>query len=218
MHSYASDSNDRRVAPWIIAVLSVFFTYIYVSISRELHVTLPWWSEAPSIMLVYAALHWSYKSMLWKVRIGRFFLSQIPNCNGTWYGELKSSHDSGTTSECMLFVHQTWTGIVCEFRTSTSVSFSRMAAFNVKPGLLQGLAYEYTNDPKSDASEMMHAHRGFAFLRLSADRNRFEGDYYTGRDRINYGTMQLKKISPTRLSFADARIGYKQTKKEKHER
>jgi hypothetical protein len=114
----------------------------------------------------------------------------------------------------MLFVHQTWSKIVCEFQTDSSVSYSRLASLNVTPGPSEGLVYEYTNDPRSDAAETMHAHRGFAFLRMTADRRRLEGDYYTGRDRANYGTMQLRRVSSRRISFQSASDCFKRMETE----
>ncbi len=216
MHSYASDSIDRRIAPWVIAVCAVGVAFLYGGFTRVFQMALPWWCETPTIMFVSGILHWLYSSWLWRRKIYGLPLSQIPDCNGTWHGLLKSSHDGGKTVECMLFVHQTWSKIVCEFQTESSVSYSRMASLNVTPGASEGLVYEYTNDPRSDAATTMHAHRGFAFLRLSADGKQLEGDYYTGRDRANYGTMQLRRLLPKRLGFQDASESFKRMENERH--
>jgi hypothetical protein len=205
MHSYASDSIDRRLAPWVIALCAVGVAYLYYVVSYTYHFSLPWWVETPSIMLVYGLFHQVYDSWLWKGKLFGFRFSQIPNCNGTWYGELRSSYDGKTEVEGMLCVHQTWTKIAVEFRTGSSVSYSRMASLNVTPGASQGLIYEYTNDPRADAKETMHAHRGLSFLKLSADANWLEGDYYTGRDRTNFGTMRLRLVSRQRLDFSEAK-------------
>jgi hypothetical protein len=205
MHSYASDSVDRRVAPWCIAICAIGVAYGYWVFSRAVEFSLPWWFETPSIMLVYGLLHWAYDSWLWKLKALGFALSQIPNCAGTWFGVLRSSHDGNTTIEGMIVVHQTWSRIAVEFQSESSVSYSRMAALNVTAGASQGLIYEYTNEPRADAKETMHAHRGFAFLRLSADGNWLEGDYYTGRDRTNFGTMRLRRVAKRRLNLQDAK-------------
>ncbi len=208
VHSYASDSIDRRLAPWVIAACAVLVAFFYEVLSRKYEFSLPWWCETPSIMLVYGVLHWAYDSKLWKKTIFGFPLSTIPNCNGTWYGKLHSSHDGRTKVDGMLVVHQSWTKILLEFRTDSSVSYSRMASLNVTPGASQGLIYEYTNDPRADAKETMHAHRGFSFLKLSADGHWLEGDYYTGRDRTNFGTMLLRLVSRDRLDLRDAQNQY----------
>ncbi|MEK9138036.1 MAG: hypothetical protein AAB393_12995, partial [Bacteroidota bacterium] len=205
VHSYASDSIDRRLAPWGIAICAVGVAYGYGLLSDAYQFSLPWWFETPSVMLAYGLFHWVYDSWLWKLRVRGCGLSQIPNCTGTWYGELRSSHDGRTTIEGMLVVHQTWSRIVVEFQSESSASYSRMASLNVTPGASQGLIYEYTNDPRAEAKETMHAHRGFAFLRLSADGNWLDGDYYTGRDRTNFGRMRVRLVSRKRLDVQKAK-------------
>lgn len=208
MHSYASDSPDRCVARWIIAICAVGIAFIYGLISRLYQIVLPWWSETPTIMLVYGLIFWIYDSWLWRQKILGLHFSSIPDCNGTWYGTLHSLHDQGTTIEGMLLVCQTWTKIILEFRTDSSTSYSRMASFNVTPGASQGLMYEYTNDPRADSRATMHAHRGLAFLKLTIDGNYLEGDYYTGRDRSNYGTLQLRLISRKKLDIQEAKVKF----------
>jgi hypothetical protein len=216
MHSYASDSIDRRIAPWAIAACAVAVAFLYGAFARSFQMSLPWWCETPSIMFVYGLLHWIYISWLWRGNLCGIPLSRIPDCNGTWYGLLKSSHEGGKIIEGMLVIHQTWSKIVCEFQAESSVSFSRMASLNVTPGASEGLVYEYTNDPRSDAAETMHAHRGFAFLRLSADGKEFEGDYYTGRDRGSCGTLRLQRVSPKRLDLGAGRACYQRMETEQH--
>jgi hypothetical protein len=214
MHSYASDSIDRRLAPWVIAICAVAVAYLYAIVSRTYQFSLPWWVETPSIMLVYGIFHWFYDSWLWRKRILGFPLSQIPYCNGTWYGQLHSSHEGGTRVEGMLMIDQTWTKIALELRTNSSASYSRMASLNVTPGASQGVIYEYTNDPRADAKETMHAHRGFVFLKLSSDIKSLEGDYYTGRDRTSFGTMRLRLLSRERLDLQEAKSQYSRLEKE----
>lgn len=218
MHSYACDSVDRRVAPWGIAICAVGVAFLYGWLSNTFQFSLPWWCETPTIMFVYGLLHWVYDSWLWKQMVFGLGLSRIPDCNGTWYGELHSSHDGGTKVEGMLVIHQTWSKMVVEFRTDSSASYSRMASLNVTPGPSEGLIYEYTNDPRADAQETMHAHRGLAFLRLSSDGACLEGDYYTGRDRANCGTMRLWKVSATRLGMQEAKQCHAQRKNGQHDR
>jgi len=208
MHAYASDSADRKFAPWIIAAISILIAYLYAAISLAYEFSLPWWCETPTIMFVYGLLHLIYNKWIWKKNICGLSLSQIPDCNGTWYGELKSSHEGGTNVTGILIVNQTWNKIVIKFQTNFSTSFSRMASLNITPGPSEGLIYEYTNDPNSDAAETMHSHKGFAFLRLSSDRKLLEGDYYSGRDRANFGTMKFHFVSKNSLRLNDAKNIY----------
>ena len=55
------------------------------------------------------------------------------------------------------------------------------------------VSYEYLNEPLSEAVGSMHTHRGSARLTLSEDGMSLDGDYYTGRDRTNYGSLSLRK-------------------------
>ena len=195
MHSYASDSVDRSIVPWVLAVIAVGIAYSLSLGASALKVEFPWWAQAPSVMSVYGLLyyiysHWGWRWSLWGVRF-----SQMPDCSGTWYGDATSTHGEGTSYQGMLSVHQTWTKIMLEFRTESSRSFSRMASLKVTPGPSQGLIYEYANDPNAMADAAMHAHRGFAFLRLSLDREWLEGEYYTGRDRASQGRLRLRRVS-----------------------
>lgn len=210
MHSYASDSPDRKVVPWIIAAIAVAVAYVYSLASLHFKFSLPWWMEAPSILGVYGVIHWLYDRILWKTSLFGFRLSQIPNCSGTWYGLIHSSHSGDFQSEGMMTIRQTWSKILIEFESSSSSSLSRMASFNITPGPSYGLIYEYTSDPRSHSDPAMHAHRGLAFLKLSQSRNRMEGDYYTGRDRGTQGTMKMYLVSCEVLDREDAAQKYSQ--------
>jgi hypothetical protein len=87
-----------------------------------------------------------------------------------------------------------------------------MASLNVLPGPSQGLVYEYTNDPSAKSVDTMHAHRGLAFLKLSIDGKILEGDYYTGRDRGNHGSMYLRLLCRALLELEDAKMQYSSLK------
>src|SRR5262245_6341323 len=81
MHSYASDSIDRTIAPWGIAVGAIAVACVYYALSSRYQFSLPWWCETPSIMLAYGLFRWIYDVRLWKNRFLGLRLSQIPNCN-----------------------------------------------------------------------------------------------------------------------------------------
>jgi len=56
------------------------------------------------------------------------------------------------------------------------------------------LSYEYKNEPKHNAPCTMHAHRGTAVLRLKRGYS-MDGEYYTGRDRLNFGVLNLESTA-----------------------
>lgn len=212
MHEYSSDAPDRKVARWIIASLAVAAAYFYGITSIYFSFTLPWWVESPSIMLIYGLIHYFYNNRLWKLKLFGVRFSYIPNCNGTWFGEIESTFQRGTKIFGMLQINQTWSKISLYFKNETSESFSRMASLNITSGPSQGLIYEYANEPRTNASETMHSHRGFAFLKLSTDGERLDGDYYTGRDRNYQGTMSFQMVSRIMIDFPQAMERYKRMK------
>jgi hypothetical protein len=174
---------------------------------------LSWWVEAPSVMSLYGLIHWVQDRWGWRWRLGPMRLSGIPDFSGTWYGTATSTYNEGTSFEGMLTIHQTWTQVVVQYHTDSSMSCSRMAAINVTPGSSQGLVYEYMNDPHSTADGTMHAHRGFAFLKQSADGEWMEGDYYTGRDRANQGRLRLRRVSSKQIDRIAAKAAYSELQK-----
>jgi len=66
MHTYASDSPDRTIAPWVIAAIAVVVAYAYFIATSRYEFSMPWWMEAPSILGVYGAGYWMYDRWLWK--------------------------------------------------------------------------------------------------------------------------------------------------------
>lgn len=91
---------------------------------------------------------------------------------------------------------QDWTHISIKMRGEYSRSESLVGSIFVGNDIV--LDYEYWNEPLPNAVETMHAHRGTARLMLSADGRTLSGDYYSGRDRQNYGSLHLEKIDDTR--------------------
>jgi hypothetical protein len=206
MHSYASDSNDRRIAPWVIAGIAVVVAFLYSAVVAWRKIEVPWWVETPSIMSVYGMVYWLYNQCGWKWRLGRFRFSEIPDFSGTWFGEIHSNHADGTKIYGMVHVHQTWTNLCVEFESKTSRSYSVMAAVNVTPGPTEGLTFQYTNAPRHGATETMNAHVGLNHLRLSPDGKTLEGDYFSGRGRQTFGSMKLMRIGPERMTYEQAAV------------
>ena len=209
MHSYASDSNDRRIAPWVIAGVAVLVALLYSTVVAWRKWEVPWWLETPTIMSVYGIVYRLYDRHGWKWRLRGFRFSEIPDYSGSWFGELNSNHGEGTKIHGMIHVHQTWTDLCVEFESQTSRSYSVMAAANVTPGPTAGLTFQYTNAPRHGAIETMNAHVGLNHLRLLPDGKTLEGDYFSGRGRQTFGSMKLVRIGPERMTYKQAETKYK---------
>lgn len=208
MHSYASDSNDRKIAPWVIVGIAGVVAFVYSAFVAWRKIAVPWWVETPSIMSVYGMVYWLYNRHGWKWRLWGFRFSEIPDFSGTWFGELHSSHAEGTKLHGMVHVHQTWKNLCVEFDFQESRSYSVMAAVNVTPGPTEGLTFQYTNAPRHGATETMNAHVGLNHLRLSPDGKILEGDYFSGRGRQTFGWMKLVRIGQERVTYEQAEAKY----------
>jgi hypothetical protein len=55
------------------------------------------------------------------------------------------------------------------------------------------LTYEYLNEPRTAAAVTMHMHRGVTRLRVEDKGRVLDGDYFSGRDRQNYGAIRLER-------------------------
>ncbi len=204
MHAYATDAEDRKLVPTVLAVVAVAATLLLIYEIEALKIQIPWWIDAPSVMGFYALFYGLYDKFLWRLRFSSIPLSKIPDVGGVWAGVLTSSYDKGTKINVVVYIDQTWSKISIRLETETSISFTTMAALNTEESLDPGLKYEYLSEPGAFAKETMHIHKGTGHLRLSSDSKALTGDYYTGRDRRNFGTLELHFVSKKKMSREEA--------------
>lgn len=203
MHAYSTNAPDRKHVPAIIAVVSVVAAIILNYFLKKLDVSFLWWLDAPSVMGFYVIFQWLFNKHLWGAGVGSMRLSSIPDIRGSWKGQITSSYGENETVVAALFVRQTWTEISIELETTNSRSTSKMAALNTPECSEQGLKYEFKNEPKTFAVETMQSFRGMAHLRLTPSGIALEGNYYTGRGRMNIGEISFSLISRELMSFEE---------------
>jgi hypothetical protein len=112
-------------------------------------------------------------------------------------GYVASSFDEhGTRYDASIGIRQSWTRIRAILRTENSESHSLIATIITADPDATALGYEYLNEPKAHAKTTMHAHRGMARLTLRelGSRRVLDGEYYTGRDRQNYGILHFERL------------------------
>ena len=151
----------------------------------------------------YGIFYILYDQVLWKVRFGPMPLSNIPYVGGVWAGVLTSSYNN-TKIDIVLYIKQSWSKIAIRTETVTSTSFTTMAALNTEENLDPGLKYEYLSEPGAFATETMQIHKGTGHLRMSGDGKTLIGDYYTGRGRQTFGTLELHFVSKVKVSREEA--------------
>jgi hypothetical protein len=198
MHGYSVDGHDRQVVHGVLATLSVAAALFLDSALKRLGWAVPWWVDSPSVMGFFGFLHRAYELHGWRV------FRSTPDFRGTWVGWADSTHANGTRSPVVLHIRQTWTRISICLESETSVSRSLMAAVHTRDGSRPGVSYEYLNEPKARTVSTLHIHRGTVALRLGAAPDELEGDYYTGRDRSNVGTLAIRRVSYEFVPHAEA--------------
>ncbi len=195
MHPYAIDSEERQNVVLGIALVSVGLAYGFHWLMSHMNIQAPWWVELPSAPGIAVVLYEAFDKWLWRWfrKIG---IVKIPDIQGQWEVDGYTSFAQERSFKAKVIIRQTWTHISVYLETEQSISWSLAASlsFNQPEGAV--LIYHYRNEPKPNAMKTMHAHKGTAVLRLKNDEF-MEGEYYTGRDRQNYGGLTLRRVSKT---------------------
>lgn len=193
MHSYSLDTKERKNILLILAVASVFIAFFLSKALIHYQITLSWWVESPSILFFYGLLFSIFDNWGWKLFSKIGFIS-TPDLNGIWKGVLKTSFDGHTSeTEASLNIFQRWTGIKIILTTPQSRSCSETASFVLETPEGKYLCYQYLNEPKSEATQTMSMHRGTARLLFDEKEKTLIGEYYSGRDRQNFGSLSFKR-------------------------
>src|SRR6185437_14852319 len=199
MHAYATDATDRKVVPTVLAVVSVGLAFALSKTLSLLGYQPPWYVDTPSVMGFYGLLYVWFDKIGWRCRIKSAQLSRIPDLRGTWRATLKSSYKDAagqpTVVEGVVHIRQTWTRLSIRIQFGSSTSCSTMGAINTEDSPDAGVNYEYLNEPEPHGVDTMSIHRGTSHLRISIDGRTLVGDYYTGRGRMNFGSLALNFIS-----------------------
>jgi len=197
MHTYITDSNERRLVPLFLAVLSILAAWGLHGLLETIHVSPPWWFDMPSLMGFYGLFYGAFDRWLWRVpAMRKVGLVKVPNISGRWKGYLTSSfNEHEKQCEACIDILQTWSHIRINLETETSRSYSLTASVLIETPNCVAISYEYVNEPKADAKATMHIHRGTARHTLCTvdGAEVFDGEYYTGRDRGTFGTLHFKR-------------------------
>lgn len=193
MGPYSIDTNERKNILLILAIISIVFSWSFYKILGSYKISLPWWIEGPSVLFFYGLLFIIFDKLLWK-HLRKIKLVKAPDLNGEWIGNLKSSFDNHSGEiRATLKIFQTWTKIKILLNTDQSSSYSETASIVIDAPEGKYLSYQYINEPKSNAVGTMSIHRGTVRLFFNEVKNTLEGEYYSGRDRQNFGSLYLER-------------------------
>jgi hypothetical protein len=198
-HSYSTDSAERRYMPFFIAIAAIGATFAVFHFLDRHQITVPWWATPPiDTMAFYGLFYEIFDKWGWKWGpLHRFHIIRVPNLSGTWTGRAEPIETSGVSAglgvkaNLKIQIKQTWTTMLvlgdANFSKSESVSGNLLTSDGCT------LSYEYLNEPKPSAPSTMHAHRGVARMMVDERSSRLDGEYYSGRDRQNIGTIHLRR-------------------------
>lgn len=196
MHPYATDSNERRLVPLILAITSLLLAWILNRSLVGLNLTFPWWIDAPSVLGFYGLFYVLFDKHVWQLSLlQRIRLIRVPNLNGDWKGFIASSFDTHSTKhDARVNIRQSWTRIQITLETQNSRSNSLTASVITEDQKAIAISFEYVNEPKYDSEAGMQPHKGTSQLVLKPESATLEGQYYTGRGRQNFGVLSLARI------------------------
>lgn len=194
-----NNDNYRQFTYFILILVGISAVVVYgiTALLKQNQIDVPFYIELPSIPTVYGLLFYLFDKYLWKHPIFRTLGIVIADdLNGKWEGTIKSSYDKHQKAlKAEMTIEQTATRIkICGvFDQSKSVSvhenFSRSEIDNKV-----ALFYFFRNEPRYDAVETMAIHEGSAKLIHDEKTDTLTGYYYSGRDRNNHGTIEVKRI------------------------
>lgn len=192
-HPYSTDSSERETVPLYIAGAAIASALALGWIFKALSWLPPAWIDAPSTIAFYGIYYQLFRVWIWRWPLLRTFgIIKIPDLRGEWRGHVVTTYDEHSGKhEVHVSIQQTWTDMRVLLKSAYSQSTSLIGGIVTRDAVV--LSYEYLNEPLPSAAGTMHAHRGSARLILSDDGLFLDGDYYTGRDRTNYGALFLRK-------------------------
>ncbi len=200
-HTYSTDSPERRYIPFFIAASAIGATFVAFHFVAKYAVEIPWWASPPiDTMAFYGLFYWLFDQHIWGWQfVHHLRITKIPDLSGEWRGQVNPTPTNGvsagleSSTEITLSIKQTWTTLM--ITAQTGLSRSRSISGSVIVDDEKVLSYEYMNEPSAAAPATMHVHHGTTRLCLNRNDTVLEGEYYSGRDRQNIGTIRVTRAN-----------------------
>lgn len=193
MHPYSIETGERKNILLLLAVVSIIFAWGFYKILGNYEIVLSWWVESPSILFFYGLFFIIFDKWLWKLFRSIGFV-KTPDLNREWDGHIKTSFDAHSSEiKANVKIFQTWTKIKVILTADHSSSYSEAASIIVEAPEGKYLSYQYINEPKSSAIQTMSIHRGTARLLFDEKAGTLSGEYYSGRNRQNFGSLYFER-------------------------
>ena len=196
----ANRANVGRLLSFAASAISgalVFMLLTAVDLAKKLG----WNVNAPPTLLsllsagtAFGLLYWVLNKWAWKwPGIGHAL--KVPDISGTWDCSAKSLEGSGSIKFEWLgevTIVQSWDKLRIRLATKTSRSSSISAALAHDSVDGYVLLYHYRNDPKIGTVDLA-SHTGCSVMTIAKDLKTATGDYFNGRGRMTFGTMNWTK-------------------------
>ncbi|MCV2438643.1 hypothetical protein [Paucibacter sp. DJ2R-2] len=142
----------------------------------------------------FGLLYYLLSRFAWKWPVVTWLI-KVPDISGAWDCEGVTLDAVGKPKHCWqgeITIKQCWDKLRIQLKTSTSGSSSISAA--VAHDSINGfvLLYHYRNEPKPGPGDLA-AHAGCAVMTIGKELESATGEYFNGRGRLNFGTMQWRK-------------------------
>lgn len=198
-YSVMGGMNRAKVGRMLTIVASgisaglVFALLAAVDLAQKLG----WNVNAPPMLLsllgagaVFAGLYFVLNHWAWKWP-GISSLLKVPDLSGTWSCQGRTLDAEGQTRyewQASITVVQYWDKLRIRLSTQNSGSSSMSAALAHDSVDGYVLLYHYRNDPKPGAVGLA-SHTGCAVMTIAKDVKSATGEYFNGRGRMSFGTM-----------------------------
>lgn len=196
----ANRANVGRLLSFAASTISGALVFMLLS-AVDLAKKFGWNVNAPPTLLsllgagaVFGFLYWVLNKWAWKWP-GIGFALKVPDISGVWDCVGKTLDNDGATKydwQAEVTIVQSWDKLRIRLvtKTSGSSSISAALAHDSVDGFV--LLYHYRNDPKADAAGLV-AHTGCSVMTIAKDLRTATGEYFNGRGRMTFGTMNWTK-------------------------
>jgi hypothetical protein len=191
LHPYATDSDERKRIPLYLAGFAIVSAIGLSWVLQKIH--LPGWLDVPATAGFYGLYYEVFRHWIWRLPVlHKWGWVRVPILCGSWKGYVVTSFDEAKGKHpVQATILQDWTHMQIRVASAYSKSNSIVGTILTSDEIV--VDYEYKNEPLPGAVETMHAHRGTSSLVLSSDGQQLSGDYYSGRDRQNFGSLHLER-------------------------
>lgn len=207
-----SKTSHKIIFLGVIPILSIGFALGLNTLLQE-YISPPWifLIDGAGVLGMYTFLFRVFNDSLWQIfPQGMLTIVDVPNLNGTWTGELRSSFDNNAIPyKVRVEVVQSFSTIKVFAYFQRSWSYSIVADFYKESDGRQVLHYVYKNDPRNNAVSTMHGHYGVGKHEFLKDKDVMECSYYNEppRDRGWYGSFNVKRKKTTLIRRVFPLIG-----------